>query len=144
MASVGRMGEFVAKEEAIESYVMRLKHYFKANAVKDENKVSELITVLRAKNLATLSDLLAPSEVDSKTYEELVKVLSPKKLVVAERCTFYSRMRKPVESISDFAFSIKHLATTFSFGTFLKDALRDKLVSGLRTRILGKNYCQRS
>lgn len=58
MASVRRMGEFVAEKEAIELYVMRLKHYFKANAVKDKNKVSVLITILGAKNLATLSDLL--------------------------------------------------------------------------------------
>lgn len=136
MASVGRMGEFVAEEESIESYVMRLKHYFKANAVKEENKVSVLITVLGSKNLATLSDLLAPTEVDTKTYDELVKVLkehfSPKKLVVAERYTFYSRFQKPVETVAEFAVAIKHLATTCSFGTFLKDALRDKLVSGLK------------
>lgn len=51
----------MAKEEATESYVMRLKHYFKANAVMNDIKVSVLIvTVLGTKNLATLSDLLAP------------------------------------------------------------------------------------
>lgn len=56
------MGEFVAEEEAIESYVMCLKHYFKAVAVKVDKKVLVLITVLGAKNLATLPDLLAPSD----------------------------------------------------------------------------------
>lgn len=41
---------------------------------------------------------------------------------------------KPVESILDFAVAIKRLATTCTFGTFLKDALRDKLTSSLRNK----------
>ncbi|XP_054259759.1 uncharacterized protein K02A2.6-like [Macrosteles quadrilineatus] len=112
--SIGRMSDFNPGEEDIKSYLLRLKHFFKANEVKDEKKVSILITVIGPKILAVLSDLLSPKTVDEKTFDELTKVLedhfSPKRLVVAERYTFYSRCQKPTESISDFAVAIKHLA----------------------------------
>lgn len=35
-----RMTEFNATEEDIKAYLLRLKHFFKANGVKDDNKVS--------------------------------------------------------------------------------------------------------
>jgi hypothetical protein len=133
--AVGRLSEFNPAEEDIKAYLLRLKHFFKANNVEAENEVSVLITVIGPRNLAILSDLVAPSEVDSKTYAELTAVLeshfSPKKLIVAERFMFYSRTQKPGETISEFVVSIKHLATTCKFGSFLNDALRDKLVAGI-------------
>lgn len=46
MSTIGRMGKFNLHEEEIKSYVMRLKHYFKANNVKEENQVVMLITVI--------------------------------------------------------------------------------------------------
>lgn len=71
MACIGRITEFVEEEEDIETYLVRLKHFFKAHKIEDGNRVSVLITVLGPKNLAILSDLLSPSAVDSKTYYEL-------------------------------------------------------------------------
>ncbi|KAJ8878601.1 hypothetical protein PR048_019182 [Dryococelus australis] len=52
-----------------------LKHYFKANQIKDENKVSVLITIIGLKVHAVLSDLVSPDSVDAKSYDEFVKVL---------------------------------------------------------------------
>ncbi|XP_054281209.1 uncharacterized protein K02A2.6-like [Macrosteles quadrilineatus] len=135
--SVGRISEFNPSEEDIVPYLLRLKHFFKANNVKKENEVSVLITVIGPRVLSVLSDLLSPVEVDSKTYDELAALLklhyAPKKLVVAERYVFYSRVQKPGESIAEFVVSIKHLASSCKFGTgtFLKDALRDKVISGI-------------
>lgn len=133
--AIGRLSEFQPEEENVTAYLLRMKHYFKANNVKDELRVSVLITVIGPRVLEVLSDLVSPSEVDSKTYEELSKLLSdhyaPKKLVVAERYTFYSRTQKQGESVSDFVIGIKHLAHSCEFGSFLKDALRDKLISGI-------------
>ncbi|XP_054265657.1 uncharacterized protein K02A2.6-like [Macrosteles quadrilineatus] len=140
MSGIGKVGEFNPHEEAIESYLMRLKHYFKANSIEDGSKVSVLITVLGPKILAVLSDIVSPDEVDSKSYEDLSKVLvkhfSPKKLVVAERYMFYSRVQKPTETISEFVVAIKHLSSTCKFSTFLKDALRDKLISGINNEVI--------
>ncbi|XP_054259367.1 uncharacterized protein K02A2.6-like [Macrosteles quadrilineatus] len=133
--SVGRISEFNPSEEDIVPYLLRLKHFFKANNVKKENEVSVLITVIGPRVLSVLSDLLSPVEVDSKTYDELAALLklhyAPKKLVVTERYVFYSRVQKPGESIAEFVVSIKHLASSCKFGTFLKDALRDKVISGI-------------
>lgn len=135
MASIGKMTEFNPHEEDIGSYLLRLKHYFKANDVKDGNKVSILITVIGPKVLSILSDILSPKKVDEKSYDDLITILedhfAPKRLVVAERYTFYTRVQKPTENISEFMVAIKHLASSCEFGSFLKDALRDKLVSGL-------------
>lgn len=135
MSSIGRLSEFNPSEESVDSYVLRLKHYFKSNDVKEDKRVSIFITVIGPKVLKVLSDIVSPSEIDSKTYDELVEVLkkhySPKKLIVAERYTFSCRVQKPGESIADFVVAIKHLAASCEFGSFLKDALRDKLVAGL-------------
>lgn len=73
--SIGRMSDFNPGEEDIKSYLLRLKHFFKANEVKDEKKVSILITVIGPKVLAVLSDLLSPKTVDEKSFDELTKVL---------------------------------------------------------------------
>ncbi|XP_054272755.1 uncharacterized protein K02A2.6-like [Macrosteles quadrilineatus] len=135
MSSIGRVSEFNPHEEDISSYLLRLKHYFKANDVKSTNHVSILITVIGPKILAVLMDLISPKKIDDETYESLSKTLeehfAPKRLVVAERYTFYSRCQKPAESIAEFMVAIKHLASTCNFGTFLNDALRDKLISGI-------------
>uniref|UniRef100_A0A1B6KSV3 CCHC-type domain-containing protein n=1 Tax=Graphocephala atropunctata TaxID=36148 RepID=A0A1B6KSV3_9HEMI len=136
MTNIGRMTDFNPYEEDISSYLLRLKHYFKANEVKDDNKVSILITVIGPKVLAVLSDIISPKKIDEKNYTELCKILedhySPKRLVVAERFMFYSRCQKPTETIAEFVVAIKHLASTCVFKTFLMDALRDKLVSGIQ------------
>ncbi|KAJ8881031.1 hypothetical protein PR048_017504 [Dryococelus australis] len=44
-----RVEEFCPQEENVASYVMRLKHYFKVNQIKEENKVSVLITIIGPK-----------------------------------------------------------------------------------------------
>lgn len=46
MSTIGRMGKLIPHEKEIESYVVRLKHYFMANNMKEENQVSMLITVI--------------------------------------------------------------------------------------------------
>lgn len=135
MASIGRISEFNPYEEDIESYVLRLKHFFKANDIKDGNKVSILITVIGPKVLSVLSDIISPKKIDEESYDDLCKVLiehyAPKRLVVAERYMFYSRVQKSTETISEFVVAIKHLASSCEFKSFLTDALRDKLISGI-------------
>ncbi|XP_054260279.1 uncharacterized protein K02A2.6-like [Macrosteles quadrilineatus] len=138
MSSIGRISEFNPYEEDISSYLLRLKHFFKANEVKDVKQVSILITVIGPKILAVLTDLISPKKIDEESYDNLSKILedhySPKRLVVAERYTFYSRCQKQSESIAEFVVAVKHLASTCDFGTFLSDALRDNLSGSVKSK----------
>lgn len=134
------MGELHPLEEDIESYLLRLKHYFKANNVKDENQVSVLITVIGPKVLTILVDLVSLDKIDSKSYEPLKNIFeehfSPHRLLEAKRYTFFSCVQRPNEGIADFVVALKHLSSTCKFGTFLKDAMRDKLICGIQNEVI--------
>lgn len=74
MGNGGECASLLAEGEVVESYVMRLI-ISKLMQLQKITKFSVLITVLGAKNLATLFNLLAPLEEDTKTYKKLEKVL---------------------------------------------------------------------
>lgn len=133
---VGQLTPFDEKEETMVNFLLRVKHYIKANKVSDDLKVSVLLSVLGPRLVSTLHDLLAPAEVDAHTFEELTDTLKthfkPCTLTIVERFKFNSRNQEPTESVSDYVVTLKHMASTCNFGNFLKDALRDRLVSGIR------------
>ena len=64
---------------------------------------------------------------------ELKKHFAPIKIVIFERFHFHRRSQGPEETISEFLAELRRLATHCSFGEFLNDALRDRLVCGLRS-----------
>ena len=137
MTTIPKLEAFDETIEDVSNYLLRLKHFMKINAIKeDDEKVSVLLTVLGPKIVKLLSDLLAPEEVDSKSYEFLVNTLTdhfkPKRLIIVERFKFNTRSQQSNETITDYTVQIKHLAATCQFGNFFKEALRDRLVSGLR------------
>jgi hypothetical protein len=45
-------------------------------------------------------------------------------------------MQKENESICEFFVAIKHFSSTCKFDSFLKNALRDKLVSGIHNEVI--------
>jgi len=55
--------------------------------------------------------------------------------VIAERHKFWTASQEERESVSEFVARLKKLASTCSFGAFLSEALRDRLVSGLHPRM---------
>lgn len=137
MAGIGgQLTPYDEKEETIANFLLRVKHYIKANKVSEELKVSVLLTVLGPRLVTTLQDLLAPAEVDSFSFTKLTEALTnhfkPCTLTIVERFKFNSRTQEANESISSYVVTLKHMASTCNFGTFLKDALRDRLVSGIR------------
>ncbi|KAG8182759.1 hypothetical protein JTE90_023397 [Oedothorax gibbosus] len=135
MSSTGKISEFHPESDDAATYVMRLKHFMVANKIEDNNKLSFLITVLGSKVINTLVDLVTPDELDSKTYDQIIELFlnqyKPKKLTVAERNIFNTRRQKQFESVQEYIIVLKHLASTCKFGTFLNEALRDRLVSGV-------------
>ncbi|PFX12270.1 Uncharacterized protein K02A2.6 [Stylophora pistillata] len=58
--------------------------------------------------------------------------LSPKPLEIAERFRFYKLSLREGETVLTYVADLKKLATHCNFGANLNEALRDKLVSGLR------------
>ena len=67
-----------------------------------------------------------------------------KKIVIAERFHFHRRNQAAGETIADYVAELRRLSTHCEFGDYLEDALRDRLVCGLRDeaiqrRLLSKN-----
>ena len=57
----------------------------------------------------------------------------PKPLLIAERFHFHRREQNADESITEYVAELRRLASTCEFKAFLDDALRDRLVCGLRS-----------
>ena len=119
-------------------YVERLGHFFVANDIKDDAKqVTVLLTVIRSKPYALLHSLLAPVAPSSKKYEELVAILgdhlNPKPLVIAERFKFHHRNQREGEMVAQYMAALRKLTEQCEFKDYLEEALRDRLVCGLRS-----------
>ncbi len=59
-------------------------------------------------------------------------------VVIAERFQFYQRTQSSSESVSEFLASVRMLAARCKFGTFLSEALHDRLVCGLTSESIQK------
>ena len=93
--------------------------------------------VIRAENYTLLRGLVSPTLPKDKTFDELEAVLNahfePKALVTAEQFHFYRRDQGAEETIANFVAPLRKLAARCKFpDTFLNEALRDRLVCGLR------------
>ena len=54
-----------------------------------------------------------------------------------ERFKFWTAAQGTDENVADFIVRLKTLSSTCSFGNFLEEALRDKLMSGLNAKMAG-------
>ena len=140
MAVYGRIDEYLPSQDWSE-YVERLEQYFVANGVNNaDKKRSILLTVIGANMYSLVRNLVSPSKPTDKTYEELTRVmkdhLQPKPLIIAERYKFHKRNQKEGESISEYVAALRQLAHTCDFQAFLDDALRDRLVCGIRNEAI--------
>ena len=115
MASItlGRIEEFDSSQEEWPWYVERLKHFFAANSIaEDEKKCSVFLTVICAVICAAtykvLRDLVAPAKPGTKPLEELLQKLEQ----------HYSP-RKPGEAIAAFIARLHSLSEHCTFGDSL-------------------------
>ena len=114
------------------------------NDVKDPKKQAAcLITVIGASTYTLLENLLSPEKPATKKLDELIEVLQhhfqPKVITIAERFKFHQRSQADGESVVDYMAKLRHLASTCDFGRFLDQALRDRLVCGLRNALRHRN-----
>lgn len=133
---LGRMTEFNPKIDNIRSYFERFENYVDINDVPEEKKLKLFLNVLGAEAYEELKKIVVPHLPSQKTFGEVKQLLeghfSPAHSIIAERCKFNRRMQHENEGVKDFITELKHLARDCNFGTFLNDALRDRLVAGLR------------
>ncbi|XP_037560790.1 uncharacterized protein LOC119439830 [Dermacentor silvarum] len=132
--TLGKLPEFCPDTANIDVYLERFELFAKANEIDAGKKLEVFLTVLGEKAYVTRRSLLLPKTPTEVKYEDATKVLkqhyAPKRSVVTERY-FYRRNQESSETIAQFLVELKRLAATCSFGTFLQEALRERLIAGL-------------
>ncbi|XP_075732584.1 uncharacterized protein LOC142775122 [Rhipicephalus microplus] len=134
-AMLGKLPEFDPDGDNCDVFFERFECFAAANDIAEDKKLQVLLTSIGEKAYVTLRSLLLPKTPTQETYDVVIATLkkhyTPKCSVVTERYRFNQRNQEPHESISDFIVGLKKLAATCEFGTFLEQALRDRLIAGL-------------
>ena len=142
MTTIGKIESFDDTKENWETYVERVEQFFLANDIDDDHKVPTLLSLIGGKTYTLLRDLLAPEKPATKSFQQIVTTLqehlNPKPLEIAGRFRFYKRNQHEGESILSCVAELRKLATHCNFGGNLNEALRDRLVCGLRNMQIQK------
>jgi hypothetical protein len=142
MALIGKLGEFQEGKETFVNYVERMEQFFVVNEGKNEKKVAVFLSVVGPATYGILKNLVQPALPKDKTFQEIVEALKnyymSKPLVFSERSKFNKRNQKEGESVNEYVFELKKLSSFCEFGEFLKEALRDTLVCGLKSEAIQK------
>ena len=140
--SYGRMQEFQPDLESISAYLERVHLFFSANDIRADKQVAVLLSVIGAKTYTLLRSLVAPALPQDKSFGELQQHLKhhfePEPLVIAERFRFHRRDQAADESIAEYLAELRRLYTHCQFAAFLDEALRDRVVCGLRSEVTQK------
>ena len=111
MPTIGKLEEYSDSKEDWESYIEIVEQYFAINDVQDEKCVPALIACMGSAKYSLLKNLLAPDKPSTKTYKDIVDILTahlcPKPLVIAERYRFYKHDQTAEESVSQYIAVIK-------------------------------------
>ena len=133
----GTLQEFTPGSESVTTYLERVNVFFKANDIAAGKRVPVLLSVVGAKTYALLRSLTSPTLPQEKSFDELAAALTshfqPKPLLIAERFHFHRRDQSMEESIAEYVAELRRLATDCEFGDYLGEALRDRLVCGMRS-----------
>ncbi|XP_055713605.1 uncharacterized protein LOC129807997 [Phlebotomus papatasi] len=116
-------------------YRNRMNHLISGSGIEDSRKLSIAITLMGPTCYSKLVSLLSPEKPEDKSYDEVMTILEKHfketNNVISDRCTFNMRFRHDGESIEDYIVELKSLSQDCHFGSFLEEALRDRLVSGI-------------
>ena len=135
MAVYGNVGPFDEENEKFEDYADRFTAFTEVNGIVDDKKTNLFLATVGPNAYRLVKNLCSPAEPKSKTLDELISLLkghyAPEPIIIAERHKFWTAVQGDGEGIADFIVRLKKLSSTCEFGTFLEEALRDRLVSGL-------------
>ena len=132
------MGNFPLSisSESWTSYSERLGYYFTANDITDETKKKSILLLCSgAATYDILKNLLQPTCLNDKSYDELVKVLSnyfnPKPSTIVQSYKFNTCVRESGESVASYVAALKSLAEYGNYGPNLDEMVRDCIVCGI-------------
>jgi len=139
--AIGRLQEYNPDNELFSSYLERVQLFFIANDIAAEKRVAVFLSVMGSKTYSLLRCLVPPPTLpQDKTFAELASILKKhfelKPLVIAERFHFHQHSQAVGESISDYMAELRRLTTHCAYGDHLDEALRDRLVCGLRNETI--------
>ena len=133
-SAVGHIEEYNTGED-IEEYLERIECYFVANEVKEDKRISVMLSVTGPKTYKTLRSITSPAKPTEKTLpqlkELLIKHYNPKPSENVLRFRFNSRSRKEGETINEFLVELRRLGEGCNYGDQLDTMLRDRLVCGV-------------
>ena len=144
----GKLAEFRPEEEEFSAYCERVELFFAVNDVPGEKQVPLFLNCIGATTYSLLRNLVAPDNPKDKTLATLMSKLKahfePKHLVIAERFHFHKRSQNSDESVAEYLAELRRMATRCDFGAYLEEALRDRLVCGLRSESTQKRLLSES
>ena len=111
-----------------------------AATIAEDKVVLTLLTVIGSKQYSLLRGLVSPELPKDKSYDDLVDLLKkhfdPEPIVIAQQ--FHFEINNNQESIAEYLAVLSRLASRCQFGTFLSEALRDKLVCEMHSESILK------
>ena len=135
-AIAGRLEPFDPEVESIVVYLERVELYFAVNEIKADKRVPVFLNLIGRENYSLSRSILSPQKPAEQPLKKLMDVLreyyEPKKVVMAVRFLFHQRQQQPGESVAIYLAEVRKLAVPCEFGETLDEALRDRLVCGLR------------
>ena len=108
------------------------------NNIEDITKVAVLLRVIGTKYFSLIHSLVKPEdEMLKELLDALEAHLDPPPVLIAERFRFYQQLQGEQESVKLFVVDLHRLVTNCKFGNKLGDALKDRLVCGLKSSLEG-------
>lgn len=145
---IGTIGPYDEATEEFESYMERMQHLFMINVVEERMKVSLFITLAGPNVYQIVKNLVAPKKPSEYSFEEITNKLlqhfKPAVSEIHERFVFNQCVQKSDQSIAEYIVQIRKLASTCNFGAFLEEAMRDRLVCGIRSENTQKKLLSES
>ena len=135
--TLGQLKEFNPDSDLFSAYVERVNIFFTVNDISGDKRAAVFLNFIGARAYELLRSLLTPTLPQTLKYSELVNLLrehyDPHPVVIAERFHFHRRNQREGESIAEFMAELRRLSTHCDFKSYLNEALRDRLVCGLRS-----------
>ena len=136
MAIFGQLQAFNPDTDSVTAYIERVHLFFAANEIPDKKTVAVFLSTIGGKTYELLRNLVSPKPPESLRLSELTDILKLhyelQPLVIAERFHFHRRFQTTDESIAEFMAQLRRLSKHCDFQDYLEQALRDRLVCGLR------------